>query len=127
MTDLVAFLRARLDEREAKARAAAEDTGSGHWHYDPAGHVLSRYEGDFVATGSQDFLEPERGEFIADNDPAGVLAEVDAIRAVVDWVVEARAFFWDTDGTLMPSGYRILGPLAAVYADHPDYRKEWRP
>ncbi len=45
-----------------------------------------------------------------------IRAEVAAQRAVIDWCVAEGRWY--------------LGPvmhLAAVYADHPDYREEWRP
>ena len=53
--------------------------------------------------------------------PARVLAECEAKRRIVESVQAA-----------LPRGTSGLGPsvlmrLAAVYADHPDYRDEWRP
>jgi hypothetical protein len=50
-------------------------------------------------------------------DPARVLAECEAKRRVVEF---AR---------FLPSLYcrGVLEPMAAVYADHPDYQEEWKP
>lgn len=50
-------------------------------------------------------------------DPARVLAECEAKRVAVDW-------YLNDDATVMEATIRAL---AAVYADHPDYREEWRP
>jgi hypothetical protein len=138
MTDaLVQFLRARLDEDERGAHAAMwADEESGNWHaYDrgPRKNPLGiRWVVIDAASEGVVDVQPQAAEdqgvaqYIARHDPARVLAEVDAKRAIVDWVEECRAFFWQTDSTLTPSAYRVLAPLAAVYADHPDYREEWR-
>lgn len=78
--DLVAFLRARLDEDEA-------------WVVD----------GDCPC--------PEGG--LIPNCPERVLREVEAKRRLVGWA-ETKALY-------------VLTALALPYADHPDYRQEWRP
>lgn len=113
--DLVQFLRDRLGEDEQAARVAAP----GPWAVD-GGSVYVGHPINEVVDYS------ESAAHIARHDPARVLAEVEAKRAIVDWVEECRAFFWQTDGTLMPSAYRVLAPLAAIYADHLDFRDEWR-
>jgi hypothetical protein len=133
--DLVQFLRDRLDETAAKARAAAEELGA-DWYYDD-GFVLARREGDQVVTGSQDFLERERGEHIALHDPARVLAEVEAKRRLVDEFAqtgsvpdtpERRASpHWRGDFGYLQGLARAVHLLALPYADHPDYRDERRP
>lgn len=130
--DLVAFLRARLDETAAKARAAGAELG-GDWYYDD-GHVLARREGDQVATGSQDYLEPERGEHIACHDPARVLADIEAKRGVLQLVTKAQEdaefpdFLVSRPAKVMLLALEpVLQHLAMAHADHPDYRKEWRP
>lgn len=130
MSDLVEFLRARLDEDEDRAKRAAFGWGP-EW----------RHERDDVedwsvvhASGKLDMIGCEDGdvtEHIAHWDPARVLAEVAAKRAIVDAYV-----LRDQQGQ-MPGGEVIgyhatgvrtaLRHLGAVYADHPDYREEWRP
>jgi hypothetical protein len=52
---------------------------------------------------------------IARHDPARVLAECEAKRRIVEW-------YGEEPGRVGPA----LGMLAAVYADHPEFREEWR-
>ena len=59
---------------------------------------------------------------IARHDPARVLAECEAKRRIVELFPDAAQ---DGDGW-NDAGYSVLRDLAAVYADHPDYREEWR-
>ncbi|MGW2113772.1 DUF6221 family protein [Streptomyces zhihengii] len=129
-TDLVAFLRARLDEDEQAAQLAAEESG-GAWSYDERAVVADR-EGDMVAVGSQDFMGPEHGVHIARHDPARVLAEVEAKRQIVDRYERAME-----NRRAHPDDLASAGALLALhgavklhalpYADHPDYRQKWRP
>jgi hypothetical protein len=114
--DLVQWLRAQLDADEEQARAAAEELG-GDWYYDD-GFVLARREDDMVATGSQDFLEAERGRFIAAHDPARVLREIDAKRRILDTLHEEGGDRMFAD---------IFRLLALPFADRPGYLEEWRP
>jgi hypothetical protein len=88
-------------------------------------------------------------EMASPYDPARVLAECAAKRAIVElhriWLqehegvyldgqpgphgVEARCVICGTNGTYTTSasaGCETLGILALPYADHPDYRDEWR-
>ena len=60
---------------------------------------------------------------------ARVLREVEAKRRIVDVAAECADGMWHTGYTCgAENGYAdILDHLAAVYADHPDYREEWRP
>ncbi|MCZ4513497.1 DUF6221 family protein [Streptomyces sp. ActVer] len=127
MDDLVRWLGEQLDVDKARADAAAEELGP-DWHYDD-GFVLARREGDMVATGSQDFLEAERGRFIAAHDPARVLREIDAKRQIVRWHYRRPAPKWDLDGV---EGFecatcdqqfpcKTLRLLALPYADRPGY------
>jgi hypothetical protein len=113
MDDLIAFLRARLDEREAKARRAKP----GPW-FDDGGSVCATHPTDQVV----DYTES--AEHIAANDPEFVLADVDAKRRVIDeWRAEDSYGWYE--------GYRdaiehVLQLLALPYAGHADYREKWR-
>lgn len=89
--DLIAFVRARLDEREAEARETA-DLDSDFW---------AGVRGD--------------GTFFAMHDPAWVLRDVEAKRKIVD--AYERAPDW--------SGREDVRWIAAIDADHPDYKQEW--
>lgn len=128
MDDLVEWLCAQLDEDERIARAAAEELGA-DWFYED-GYVRARRELDLVATGTQDFLEEERGEHIARHDPARVLREVEATRRLV--ALHARAYHQcvTEDG---PTQWHAADPcttlrlLALPYAARPGYQDSWRP
>ena len=91
------FLRARLDEDEADARAITE----GSWE-DATLH------GDHVLRWS----------------PARVLAECEAKRRIVEFLRPDPAMPVDS-GRFVAAG--VLTLLAAVYSGHPDYDEEWRP
>jgi hypothetical protein len=115
--DLTAFLRARLDEREAKANGAL----SGPWVVEEHTYetVVTVDGGQVVATvdGLRD------GWHIADNDPEFVLADVAAKRKILT--------FFDEDPPCLDGGYvykdRVRELLALPYAGHPDYDEAWRP
>lgn len=141
------FLLARIAEDEAVARAATE----GPWEADAmdAGH--SRFEmnvwitagdaGDTVCDmGGLQRSHNEKvalddgykdAQHIARHDPARVLAECAAKRAIIAehqqdhlGAVCTRCRFI---GGYMEYPCPTLEALAAVYADHPDYRQEWAP
>ena len=67
---------------------------------------------------------------IARHDPARVLAEVEAkrriVRAHAKWC-EGRCEAKYPEGGFDAAHYWSIKSLAAAYADHPDYREEWRP
>lgn len=73
---------------------------------------------------------PGVGAHIVRHDPARVLAECAAKRAIVELC--ARHLYGELgvpkikDSEWMRWGDPILFALAAVYADHPDYQQEWR-
>lgn len=136
MDGLAAFLAARLDEREAAAKAAAGD-GDGIWGI--AGNISQRALRD-VGTGSGRFDAPSAADalHIITYDPAAVLADITADRALLNLMTEAHA---EMDRLLadkhagdveraMAIG-RARGATVAVkhraarYASHPDYRAEW--
>jgi Family of unknown function (DUF6221) len=111
MTDIVEFLNARLDEREQAAMAA---TASG----------LDVRE----VWGIHD--EAMR-RHAALHGPAWVLADVAAKRQIIEALessAESQAL--DADDRCYECGTKplmMLRQLALPNADHPDYRKEWRP
>jgi hypothetical protein len=145
--DLIEFLRARLDDDEQVARAAGGD----RWvermgdvtsealdkgDYGPRGYWVA--SASFSCEGEAEALHEGHAAHIARHDPARVLAEVDAKRRILDEVVdEATGLDMSVDGdrrvgsrdtTTEPYlGTVLLRLLALPYADHPDYREEWRP
>ncbi|WP_049566833.1 DUF6221 family protein [Streptomyces sp. SBT349] len=132
--DLIAFVRARLDEDEARARAAAQD--GAEWQHD--GHaIVALPERDLVALGSQDYIEPEHARHITRHDPARVLAEVDAKRRIAKLyedherldreTFEAEGQHARSLSSLRAAYWDACRHLALPYASHPDYRQEWKP
>lgn len=126
--ELVAFLRARLDEDEETAHATNETMGqlNLHWSARPEDEAFSKV----VAAGRYDVareLGPVDAAHIARHDPARVLAEVEAKRDVVRLAERAHDYhetFMNGFGAAMEGALRLF---ALAYADHPDYRPEWRP
>jgi hypothetical protein len=145
--DLVAFLRARLDEDEQSARAAT----AGPWWHNPGKlwlgpEAFEQYDhtqgaefvgygaphpftGCIAATGPADDRQSMAdADHIARHDPARVLAEVDAKRRVVAlWREEPAAADLTWDGGWCNAVDEVLRLLALPYRDHPDYRAEWAP
>jgi hypothetical protein len=150
MTDITAFLVARLDEDATMAHAAsafyddADENGvswdghegesqNGSMHFWPAPHLGVIYD---VASGRH----------INRHDPARVLSEVAAKRAllaehvqvrhapVVEWsspmygctVCDAGCQCYPGVNGSGTEGCNTVRIMAAVYAEHPDYKEEWR-
>lgn len=130
MTNLVTFLRARLDEDEATALAANADTPAGQWLAPGDGTGAWAVESRDGSIVVYDQSRPTEAEalHIARHDPARVLSEVEAKRSIIDHTTDEMTDHgldnprWYPD-TLKP----ILTLLALPYTDHPDYRDEWRP
>ncbi|MFF1834169.1 DUF6221 family protein [Streptomyces sp. NPDC058231] len=131
MDDLMQFLRDRLTEDEQIARVASRppwqrDYRAAFMHgiRDAAGRAL-------VSDGlmkSQDVCH------IVHHDPARVLREVEAKRGLLKRYEEPEtsAALSDSFNKLTASVERtvlieVFRHLALTYADHPDYREEWRP
>lgn len=126
--DIAAFIRARLDEWEALAR----DARGPHWLASPSG-VLSPQPGaaNLQIVPAHTIMQGDAAHIVT-HDPASVLRQVAALRAVVDEYV-AR----DEDVDLMLghgdplrqrewSGLRVaVRYIAAIWADHPDYDSAW--
>jgi hypothetical protein len=132
---LTEFLLARITEDEA---AAQDCVDSGAWsafrHEEGLEWwVTSANFGHVVTTGYVGNKDSRpNAEHIARHDPARVLAEAAAKRAIVDEFVKRR----DAPPESMdvaPEVAKISAlkfacrALAAVYNDHPDYRQEWKP
>lgn len=159
MTDLVDFVRARLDDDEATAAVITpggfapaqwrpERSRNGRW---VRLHTWLRQNNQAAGTEQRDseavvITANERAEWahIARHDPAAVLAEVEAKRALLatDDTPFCTSGCWRPDQTPKDpdSGWTVVIPhhydcmayyiaqvLALPYASHPDYQEEWRP
>lgn len=129
MTDLAAFLAARLDEDEQLARTAdAEPFPDKGFH-----------RGTHIAYGLQSTgIGLEYQGFALVWDPARVLAEITAKRAIIDahpnvndgdcgtCVVGRWGYPTHGGSTIERWPCPTLRALAATYADHPDFDESWR-
>lgn len=149
MDDLTDFIRARLAEDEAVVRALAEPH---EWHTGPGDDpewedesTVYMWPPEFHTPYEQDkhwrgltASNPRLAAHIARHDPARVLRDVEAKRRIVEchepWtaangdIICGRCGREHIDGR--PGGHfpcQTLRLLAAMYADHPSYREEWRP
>lgn len=149
MDDLMQFLRARLDEDDAAVRAASWDEWDGsHWtahhreQYDGRWAVIDRAgEGVIPTVAPQAADDAGVAQHIARHDPARTLREVEAKRRIVRQAFEHAAKIDGEWGCChdaeaieaglcekqQPNSLPLLRLLALPYADHPDYRPEWRP
>jgi hypothetical protein len=137
-SDVVTFLHTRFDEDEFAAEAAIHQTP--HWDVGYDGHVVERIGPGyhFLAWTSYDPAEgggSEASGHIARWDPARVLAEVAAKRAIIgvclSWDVENKNIDWSAP--FLPTGEgdnahlvarEVLLALASTYEDHPPGRDE---
>jgi hypothetical protein len=120
VNELIAFVQARRDEDQRAAKRAP----SGPWEVD----------GDNIVSGrlvvARDCILPH----IVRHDPGRVLADVAAVRAIVARYEDCLARLDDPDYSTAAAADQIreyedfvLPSLALPYADHPDYREEWKP
>lgn len=173
--DIVEFVRARLDEREAWARAAshpyryaigdpAPPVEGVHWQWVAGGDwepvtpdpVVDEFVGEQVDSnvnlatverwptkifremrktyaGSIQEMDPSAAGHILANDPASVLRDIAAKRAVVDLcekLARAAAIRCEPGSPLesMWTAYEeVAKQFAAIDSGHADYQKEWAP
>jgi hypothetical protein len=130
--DLVAFLRAQLDDDERVAQETTED-GGGRWRIARyTDRTTTVWDGDIQVLASLD--QNNIAEHIARWDPVRVLAEVDAKRRILDRYEDtlSRQGEWEESqlaADICAVEYQdwILPILALPYADREGYRDEWRP
>ena len=116
---LADFVLARISEDEAVARAAfrlVDERQVGGWYWSNAGDAVFVDDTELVvACGPvQELMDQPFAHHIVRWDPERVVAECAAKRRVVEY--ERRR--WRTS---------VLRLLALFYAEHPDYRDDWRP
>jgi hypothetical protein len=134
MSGLVEFLRARYAEHRAIAEAAAElqcDPENGWGIIDPSGYVQTEKR-RWIAPHIGMLHEPQSAEHVVANNPAVVLADLDAKCFLLAGCERALGAIHADPAA--PSASAAIGPVehllryfAAPYADHPDYREEWKP
>lgn len=121
-SDLVVFLRTRLDEDERTVRAATQ----GYWVWSREFVTPPGYHHRTVGP-----LEPGDAAYIAAWAPARALREIHAKRQIVDQYAEVTHNDTDDDYEYADGWANALGLavrlLAQTYADHPDYLEEWKP
>ncbi|HEX3852631.1 MAG TPA: DUF6221 family protein [Polyangiaceae bacterium] len=120
--DLIAFVTARLDEDEHTALAASP----GPWHLNEEGDTVLAVD-DIAAAEAFALSGPQQratAAHIARHDPAHVLREVAAKRAIVayfDLCVRA-----ESNGTAAAVLEAVMIDLASTDAHHPDFKPQWR-
>ncbi|WP_405149464.1 DUF6221 family protein [Sphaerisporangium sp. NBC_01403] len=140
MDDLIAFLRARLGEDEETARVAGEACIAWLTYRDDDGQMryttvaAAATDGIWIAAGAE---VPAPTSALVVYDPARALREVEAKRRIISEHAPHEDYSWacrtcsaaDSCGCM--GGPDLPCPtlrlLALPYADHPDYREEWRP
>lgn len=130
MSELVDWYRAQLDEDERVARAAGSRLdGSYEW---VAGEANADGVRTKAGTPVTRFSWPNEMEHIARHDPARVLRDVAAKRAIVDAYEHKAESMARYPGLGNASGLVsltiVLRQLASAYSDRPGYREEkWKP
>ncbi|MEO3860902.1 DUF6221 family protein [Acrocarpospora sp. B8E8] len=136
MDELIAFLRARLDEDEQAARGATWHEDAGTWRAEPTpyetrGKSQRWYIEDSMDDGVVSHVDPQASDdegvarHIARHHPARVLRDLEAKRRLLAWLQRTQDWaasnnLWTYDET------EPLKILAAPYVDHPEFREEWR-
>lgn len=151
---LLEFLKARLDEDEAAARAAIDpDSPDTHWHWiDYASEAPARPEDGYffgvslrtlkkfphpltgahlpsVAITTADEMPEGVGAHIARYDPARALREIAAKHAIL-LQYTGTVTDWEEDREAPDAVGAlevVIRRMAGVYADHADYQQEWKP
>jgi len=118
MDDLVAFVRAQLDEDEQIAREAAEEVGDGQWQQRNVRIVTVADRDREVA----DYAIVDCIHHIIHHDPARVLADVAAKRAIIDALLDEDSIVNEYHDGL----WIAVHLLASAYADRPGYQDSWR-
>lgn len=120
MDELIAFLRARLDEDEEAALGAKGST-SGRWTQNDGPPE------DIVLYDKSGKLTVGQALHIARHDPARVLAEIEAKRDLLRLIEGSHDYepiFLSGVSARMVQTLRLF---ALAYAGHPDYQPDWTP
>lgn len=131
MKDLIAFLNARLDEKEQLARAASDSAGTAEWTLDLYAFDCGEFsDGIPGVIGSGEVMIPP-GRHIAHHNPGRVLREIKAKRALIEFWSQAfqrvEDFPHPDFDRVRSAGLWTLQVLARTDSNHPDYREDWKP
>ena len=147
MSTLAQFLKNRIAENEAAARAAADEASHGdgdgmHWRTSEDGNVYEGQSNSCLAVGPWASDLREVGLHIARQDPAHVLARCRADTALLEdhcyrHVCEdgmagedpARDAYYRAEygEDLQSTPCSVLRAMGLAYTDHPDYQQQWAP
>jgi hypothetical protein len=128
---LTDFLLERIAEDEAVARAATQSEKWWHWPEDNPGPRTAPYQPPTAYVRAQEDPYIGRGMEWADAvhiarwDPARSLAECETKRRIIA-IAQISLDFADEHDNEAVDARAVLAALATIYADHPDYRPEWR-
>lgn len=128
--NIVEFLQARIDEDEIVANAAATSADGHEWEYSTSGRAMDGHgwvcnswgvvlTAEQAGTGS---VRQPVGQNIARHDPARVLREVAAKRALIadHSLSNDPCDEHDANYESIPCG--VITALASAYSDHPDFQ-----
>ncbi|MFW0772474.1 DUF6221 family protein [Paenarthrobacter nitroguajacolicus] len=130
---IIEFLEARIAEDETLASEAARGS-NGKWRRGREGWAPDddecRVEGDAIAIYDEGGHDADQAEHIATHDPARVLAECAAKRAIIKRHEYECMGADDAAGKGCALDYEAwpcstVRHLAVIYSDHPDYQQEW--
>jgi hypothetical protein len=142
MDDLIAFLRIRLDDDEQAARSVApfaHTTDMAGRRMDESFVIARALPAGGDGSWSQE-PDPAAARHFARHDPARVRADVAAKRTILELhepygdklrmargEISACGTCGSVDDSPVEWPCDTVLALALPYADHPDYREEWRP
>ena len=135
MADIAEFLTARWGEEQAAAEAAVPEGGTGRWEVNGSTscYIVDADDTDEITIYDEGGHSPRQAQHIALHDPARVLADLEAKRAILARVAEDAAIAWspraqavpDCDWHLIAMARDVLKLLVQPYREHPDFDRAW--
>lgn len=123
MTDIVAFVKARLAEDQAAAEAAPPSPWRANVDELFAGDGTRLHWAEHAASG----MDEDAVVHIVRHDPARVLREVAAKRRLLALDADPDEYNNDVVRGWAEAHYQVCRLLALPYASHPDYDPSWSP
>jgi hypothetical protein len=117
---LTEFLEARLAEDELIAETAID--GDAEWYALYAYRDVKDGDGQYVVLGDSRYPTVEQASHIARHNPAHVLRQCEAVRALIAQLLRLDAL-GDLAGTSAIED--ALRQLACVHSSHPDFDPAW--